>query len=156
MRSFPLHPFLLSVSDDLHLTVADYDRIRIALQTGGPWTREQLRDTLLSLLVKDPEYQDRFIRHFDAFFIQGQQADLSDAEIQKVIDHLKALVRKPRFILPGDDIFVTQADEPEKPKPKYLLWSVLTVGLLLILLAVKIVFSLRLPPPIPMLLSNQR
>ncbi len=69
MTSIPLAAFLLELSTDgFHLTVQDYQRIGLALQTDGSWTIIRLRSVLNALLAKDPEQSLCFLRRFDDFF----------------------------------------------------------------------------------------
>jgi hypothetical protein len=69
MDNFPLAPFLASLSAErIHVTLGDYDRISLALRTGGPWTLERLRGVLLALLVHSPDQEAIFLDKFDSFF----------------------------------------------------------------------------------------
>ncbi len=65
---FPLAPFLASLGDDFRLGLGDYRRISLALRAGGPWDLPQLRGVLLSLVVREADQEEAFLRRFDSFF----------------------------------------------------------------------------------------
>ena len=66
--AFPLAPFLASLGDDFELGLRDYQRISLALRSDGPWTLDQLRHVLVSLVVRQEAQEDVFLRRFDRFF----------------------------------------------------------------------------------------
>lgn len=94
----PLLPFLHTIRDDIPLGVRDYRRIAAALQGDGPWTIERLRDTLLALLVKNPDQQGLFLRRFAAFFPAGTEAALGDDEIARVLANLRGLTDRKSVV----------------------------------------------------------
>ncbi|MCP5087948.1 MAG: SUMF1/EgtB/PvdO family nonheme iron enzyme, partial [Rhodobacteraceae bacterium] len=137
-----MQPFLkLLETDGIRLTVRDYVRISLVLQTGGEWTLTRLRDTLLALLAKNVEQQEILLQRFDQCFTREIDPDqsLADLDIQRVLADLKQLAqgkslpkkpappRKPR-----KKLFEEQG-EPDKPARFSKTAQVLMVGLLLVL-----------------------
>ncbi|MCP5004073.1 MAG: SUMF1/EgtB/PvdO family nonheme iron enzyme [Planctomycetes bacterium] len=97
MNQFPLSPFLIKLRDDnIRVTVRDYERIKLALNTGGEWTRSRLRDVLLCLLVSDWEQEEAFLRRFDAFFppVPYDKKFLEGIDVGKCLADLKILGKR--------------------------------------------------------------
>ncbi|MDM8522028.1 SUMF1/EgtB/PvdO family nonheme iron enzyme [Desulfococcaceae bacterium HSG8] len=102
MNHFPLHSFLIFLeSEGLRLTIRDYDRIALALGTGGEWTITRLRCVLTALLAKDEGQRTDFLRCFDDFF----DADLKPAglriDVQKVLAELQGFGKKDKKPFPA-------------------------------------------------------
>ena len=100
MNDFPLDPFLASlVANGIRPTVRDYERISLVLRTGGPWTITRLRDTLLSLLVKDEDQGEIFLRRFRDFFKlePGGEDAFADIDIERVLADLEQLPQEPHL-----------------------------------------------------------
>lgn len=92
MIDFPLHTFLASLeADEIRLTVRDYERIGLALRTGGAWTLTRLRDTLLALLAKNEEQRDRLTRRFNEFF---PPRECGEVDIARILEDLRRLARE--------------------------------------------------------------
>jgi formylglycine-generating enzyme required for sulfatase activity len=102
MPNFFLNPFLESIKDDIPICVRDYERITLALQSGGEWTVERLKDVLLALLVKNKDQQRKFLRRFDAFFPADAQTILNDQEISRVIENIETLIHTPKPSEPSE------------------------------------------------------
>ena len=107
MNDFPLYPFLAALAaDGIHLTLRDYERVYLALQTSGPWTLTRLRDTLLALLAKDEEQHELLRRRFSEFFAAelALEADVAALDIQQLLTDLRqmaatrALIAKPNLM----------------------------------------------------------
>ena len=82
MNDFPLQPFLGSLAaDGIRLTLRDYERIHLALRTGGPWSVARLRNTLVALLARDVEQEDVIRQRFDEQFWPELEAEDSVAEL---------------------------------------------------------------------------
>ena len=92
---FPLAPFLAALTEArITTTLADYQRIQTVLMAGGPWTRQQLRDALQSLLVRNPDHEQTFQRLFDSFFHLPDQDQQTYAalDLKRALDDLTMLV----------------------------------------------------------------
>lgn len=90
----PLTPFLASLAaDGIYLTLRDYERVHLALQTSGPWTLIRLRDTLLALLAKDEEQYALLRRRFHEFFAAelAVEAEIAALDTQQVLTDLRHL-----------------------------------------------------------------
>ncbi|MCP4349558.1 MAG: hypothetical protein GY795_29100 [Desulfobacterales bacterium] len=72
-------------TDGFRLTVHDYERIRLALGTGGT----RVRSVLAALLAKDEDQAQDFFRRFDDFFDPELQEKSLQVDVQKVIDDLQ-------------------------------------------------------------------
>ena len=95
---FPLATFLTSLSAaGVRVTVRDYGRISLVLQSGGPWTLPRLRDMLQALLVKDEDQQDTFQREFQTFFTLPPATSDPPPEIdlERALADLRTLARRP-------------------------------------------------------------
>ncbi|MCP4353455.1 MAG: SUMF1/EgtB/PvdO family nonheme iron enzyme [Desulfobacterales bacterium] len=130
MRKFPLNPFLDSLkNDDIHVCISDYERIILALQTGGTWTITRLRDVLLALLAKNADQQDIFLQRFDSFFPYDAEDTLEDTDIERVLKNLRKLVlksnniSKPRY----SEKTVTAPKTVKEPVSRLRLWIALTI-----------------------------
>lgn len=65
----PLTGFLASLSAiEIRTTPDDILRIALTLRAEDSWDREQLRAMLMAVLARSPEQQERFAKHFEAFF----------------------------------------------------------------------------------------
>jgi hypothetical protein len=156
MNNFPLCPFLATLAaDGIRLTLRDYARLQLALQTGGPWSLARLRDTLLALLVKDADQQALFLRRFHEFFAtELANADgLSAVDLERALAELKQLAAQDSApALPAPPPAPTP--RPERPQfnpPAWRVgfwarWAVLLVGLLV---AGYGLWPLLLPPAQP-------
>ncbi|MCP4700099.1 MAG: SUMF1/EgtB/PvdO family nonheme iron enzyme [Gammaproteobacteria bacterium] len=135
MSSFPLLSFLLALeSDGICLTARDYERIARVLGSDAEWTLARLRDVLLTLLAKDEEQRDLFLKRFQGFF----DTDLADAATRKAdFRKLRAELQnfQPRR---GVSAPARHSPRPKKKAPRRrLLWlslliaTSLNIGLLL-------------------------
>ncbi|MCP4110077.1 MAG: SUMF1/EgtB/PvdO family nonheme iron enzyme [Desulfobacteraceae bacterium] len=146
MNNFPLSPFLASLaSDGIRVNVRDYERIGLALQTGGKWTVARLRDVIVSLLAKDQERQDILLRRFNAFFELDTDAEnaFTDIDIRQVLADLNLLaqetdsgVRKSFFAGGAKNDFRTPEEEKTKPRVRFRFLAALSVALVLGLTAI--------------------
>gem|GEM_PF-204996 len=96
MRIIPFQSFLASLaSDGICMTIRDYRRIQLVLQTGGFWTFERLRDTLSALLAKDQYQQTIIWRRFEQFreLKPGEEKLFADINIQKALEDLQQLTQ---------------------------------------------------------------
>ncbi len=115
MNEFPLNLFLASLeSAGIRPTVRDYERLHTMLKTGGAWSLDRFRNTLLALFVKDPDQEDLFLRRFNAFFKVDPGGENAPGEIdaKRMLSGLRELVEKRR-----------QAQEerrPEKERSRFL------------------------------------
>lgn len=65
----PFQLFLRSLdAEGISVRVRDYQRIALALQGEGRWTRQRLRDTLVVLLAKNENQEQVLLRRFNQFF----------------------------------------------------------------------------------------
>src|SRR4051812_7114214 len=98
MTEFPLEPFLVALAaDGMLLTLRDYERIAIVLQTDGLWTITRLRDTLLALLARDEDQQQLFLRRFNEFFTRGlADRAFAHVDVTQALADLAQLARTPR------------------------------------------------------------
>ncbi len=153
MNHIPLYSFLISLeSDGFRLTVRDYERIRIALGSGGEWDVARVRSVLAALLVKDEEQRENFLRRFDRFFapsLKGRPEDLR-IDVQKVLEDIQNFTRQSKTALlheretePKGPVVskppVVERRRPGKPVIAALL-------LLLICAGIALTFLLRSPP----------
>jgi formylglycine-generating enzyme required for sulfatase activity len=137
MNLFPLTPFLDKIKDDIPLCVKDYERMILVLQGRGPWSMERLKDSLLALLVKNPDQQEKFLRRFDAFFPAGAETVLDDHEVARVMENIRALIRepeveedtKPESDQTGDNSQGNGDDIPVNPMRRVWVWIILLVVL---------------------------
>lgn len=98
MHTLPLNAFLIALtSDGIRLTSRDYERIALVLQTGGPWTTDRLRATLLALLARDEDQQELITRHFEDFFTlpAGATAAYEQVDLHRALADLHTLAQTP-------------------------------------------------------------
>ena len=98
---FPLNEFLASLaSDDISLSVYDYDQLIVIFQTGGIRTVSRLKNMLIALLVKSEEQQEIISRRFNKFFAREIEADNKclTHDIQEIINDLKTMIPDPEEI----------------------------------------------------------
>src|ERR1044072_4356471 len=102
MNSFPLAPFLASLSDDdIRLSLYDYDRISMALRYDRHWTITRLKNVLKGWLASDFEQGEVFTRRFNSFFaasLEGEQA-FESIDINRALDEVQKLTPAPFMIL---------------------------------------------------------
>ncbi|MCP4111648.1 MAG: SUMF1/EgtB/PvdO family nonheme iron enzyme [Desulfobacteraceae bacterium] len=135
--NFPLYSFLISLeTDGFRLTVHDYERIRLALGTGGKWTITRVRSVLAALLAKDEDQAQDFFRRFDDFFDPELQEKSLQVDVQKVIDDLQGFGKKKKRIIVQEQEpvsrYVADRKKPVPGKKKHLTRIFLT-GIFLIL-----------------------
>lgn len=144
MSDFPLAPFLTALAaDGIPLTLRDYERIHLALQTGGPWSIPRLRDTLLALLAKDTEQQELLLRRFQEWFAArlATPQHLLDLDLERALADLHHLTAaQPRVaLLPLPESrrpLLTLPPLPPAPKLRFNFWTLWTALLLMGLLIV--------------------
>lgn len=98
MHTLPLNAFLIALtSEGIRLTSRDYERIALVLQTGGPWTTDRLRATLLALLARDEDQQELITRHFEDFFTlpAGATAAYEQVDLHRALADLHTLAQTP-------------------------------------------------------------
>ncbi len=98
MDNFPLNSFLASLAtDDIRLSVYDFDQLIVIFQTGGIRTVSRLKHVLTALLAKNEEQQEIISRRFDNFFKLENDADNQDLaiDIRQIIAELKAIAPDP-------------------------------------------------------------
>ncbi|VFN01796.1 MAG: hypothetical protein BECKG1743D_GA0114223_108511 [Candidatus Kentron sp. G] len=156
MHPFLLGPFLDTLRDDIPIGVRDYQRMAVMLAGEGPWTVARLGDTLLALLVKNRDQQNKFLRRFEAFFPAGAEAVLTEEEIARVIANIeKRAQARPQT---ADSLDAAHPHRPEDPssssparRARRKFWRI-GAGVSLLLLAVAAVlgfFYLSSPPETP-------
>nr|VFJ46400.1 MAG: Formylglycine-generating enzyme, required for sulfatase activity, contains SUMF1/FGE domain [Candidatus Kentron sp. DK] len=160
--AFPLTPFLDSLGGDIPVGVRDYRRIAALLRSGGPWSRERLRDSLAALLAKDPDARRKFLRRFDGFFSAESGPDLTDEVVHRVLAHIEARIqpetppkssahslrpRRRKGIAPGSGV----SSEPGTA-PRWR-WAMVLIALA-ILVAGGGFYLLTAPGPGPQILSD--
>ena len=157
MALIALQTFLVFLGDEFCLNVRDYERIAFALQAGGTWTIEQFRDMLLSLLVKDFEQQEVFLRQFNMFFKPVSEPVLSDNDVSLFLDKLKELTHnkikktKPKrsFVRPTVRHLIP-GYEKENRKINYGQWGFMPLLCMFFLLILDpFLFPMPVPPNIP-------
>jgi len=118
-NDFPLSPFLAALAaDGISLTLRDYARIHLALQTDGAWTITRLRDTLLGLLARDADQQELFLRRFHDFFaLELAVTDpIAEIDVRQVLADLQRLTADRLVADPP------KARQPQPPRPTPPLW----------------------------------
>lgn len=170
---YPLQPFLDTLSDaGLLITIQDYDRIQMALNSGGEWTLTQLRDTLLVLLARDEAQRENFLLRFDEFFgsINQDENGIQKVDISRIRDEVIDLLEKCKNSedepKPGDEysgVSPKPGDEYSRVSPKsdpvlsagrinWQLWGAMFGGLAFLIIST-IVIALYIPtitkPPEP-------
>lgn len=155
----PLTPFLASLAaDGLYLTLRDYERVHLALQTSGPWTLIRLRDTLLALLAKDEEQYALLRRRFHEFFATelAIEAEVAALDTQQVLTDLRQLaVQRPAIGKPKPArLNLTQrifAQRIAPPKVKLGFWTAWFVLLAVGLVTVGYLLFPRVEAPVEVL-----
>ncbi|MCP5085854.1 MAG: hypothetical protein GY952_03485, partial [Rhodobacteraceae bacterium] len=113
MDYFPLDAFLITLENDgFRLTVSDYERIRLALGSGGAWDLARVRSVLTALLVKDEEQREIFLRRFDRFFdaaLPGLPEDVC-IDVHKVLEDIETFKQRPNTM-------TNAAQKPEFRRP---------------------------------------
>ena len=146
----------------MRVTIRDYERIVLVLQTGGPWTIERLRDTLLALLTRNEDQQQVFLRHFNDFFrlhLVTEQA-FAEIDVQRALEELRQLAQE-HYPTPAP-ASLQRLHQPitrplERPRFKLKWWTVLSIVLALgLLVAIGYAFRLLLfSPSSTVILSNR-
>lgn len=154
MNDYPLSPFLASLAaDGIHLTVRDYERIHLTLQTEGAWTLLQLRDMLMALLVKDEEQQEIFLRRFQAFFKlePGMEETFAHIDPHRALADLKQLSQEPKSVSQQPETGQL-ADATPKPTRRHyfqLAWWHVVGFLLVVGMGLALWYAFRPVPPPP-------
>ncbi|HMQ32203.1 MAG TPA: hypothetical protein PKD53_15845 [Chloroflexaceae bacterium] len=165
MRDLPLAPFLSALADDGFVVLPrDYQRIQLVLQTGGSWSIARLRDTLLALLARSPEAQERFLQRFEEFFGAGGPLPAgAPVDIARALTDLRALTAvgaptpagAPPLSRPPEPPTPPGARQQREtdvrpPLPRYAVWALLLGLAAAGALAVGLLLTRgREPPPAP-------
>ncbi len=155
MTEFPLQPFLVALAaDGMLLTLRDYERVAIVLQTDGLWTLTRLRDTLLTLLARDLDQQQLFLRRFDEFFARGlADRAFANVDVTQALADLAQLARTPRaeraIRPPIDSTAVARPPSRTTPRQRLSWWVPLAIVLLLGMFGAAAVFGKAWFSPIP-------
>nr|VFJ56799.1 MAG: hypothetical protein BECKFM1743C_GA0114222_101854 [Candidatus Kentron sp. FM]VFJ57092.1 MAG: hypothetical protein BECKFM1743A_GA0114220_101823 [Candidatus Kentron sp. FM]VFK11467.1 MAG: hypothetical protein BECKFM1743B_GA0114221_101834 [Candidatus Kentron sp. FM] len=113
-----LTPFLDTLRDDIPIGVRDYQRMAIMLSASGPWTVARLRDTLLALLVKNRDQQNKFLGRFEAFFPADAEAVLTEEDIARVIANLEMRAQARRQPQGADSLDGARPRRPGGASPE--------------------------------------
>ena len=116
MKDFPLHTFFhLLASDEIVLSVHDYNRLLLAFQIGGVWTLQRLRNVVVAILAQDEHQSEIIGRRFDKVF--DTQLDpgesLSQVDFQKILVELNLLKEEARH--PGSALGTTASESSKQP-----------------------------------------
>jgi hypothetical protein len=170
MNAFPLTPFLTMLAQDgIRVTINDYDRISLALNTGGEWTLNRLRCVLTALLAQNVQQEEQLLRRFNSFFEIDLKTDGQTAlDLERALDDLRRVAQPPHPAEPDRtkniiNPAIKKDSRREPRRRKRLLWARLKSRLtiwhgvalaLVIALVVTSFFVLRLrpvpqPPPAP-------
>ncbi|MEZ4866215.1 MAG: hypothetical protein R3C14_33165 [Caldilineaceae bacterium] len=154
MNDFPLTPFLSSLAaDGIHLTLRDYERVHLALQTGGPWTIIRLRDTLLALLAKDMEQHDLLQRRFNDFFATelAVDADIAALDLHQLLTDLRQLAAHHPPLAKPTPILTTLAKRivPPRLTPPKVNLDFWTAWFALLVVGLGVVAYMLFWPPAP-------
>ncbi len=119
MNQFPLSPFLIKLRDDkIKVTVRDFERIRLALNTGGEWSVKRLRNVLLSLLVSNQEQEEVFVRRFNAYFTPETDGEeiFEEIDVRNGLAYLKSLSESSKVNFPTKIPTIPRSKVTKRPK----------------------------------------
>lgn len=140
MAQIPLQIFFETLENDgFKITFRDHRRVATALRTSGEWTVRRLRVVLLSLLVRDIEKKDLFLRRFDDFFRLSLKTKIKPMDLASALSDLKTFTESEKNTdLPPDGnirpVLPTWSEKTSDPSRKWiwpLLLTLLCVCLLL-------------------------
>lgn len=152
MNDFPFSPFFeILERDGFRVTVRDYRRVATALRASGPWTAKRLRTVLMSLLVRDADQKDLFIRRFGDFFESGPETRIPDIDLERAVSDLESLAKKDARPRPERPVR-KPIRKPEPPGEKPRRSPLATLIVLLIAAIGLLIFNLipdQTPDPLP-------
>ena len=97
MQPHPFQLFFASLeSSDIRPSVRDYERILTALKGDGSWTLELFRDTLMSLLTRNRDEQQDFLRRFHTFFKVEMETEetIPEIDVQRLLAEIRRRAQK--------------------------------------------------------------
>ncbi len=122
MNNYPFSPFFEILEDSgFRITIRDYRRISTALSASGPWTMPRLRSVLMSLLVRDEEQKEIFLRRFNDFFDVDMEPRIREIDFDLAVKELSNLAQADAGLkrrLEGRRVRRRIQEEAEKAKEK--------------------------------------